>query len=63
MTRDFRLPQVMLLTVRNLTKSRRTPMLIFASLLQPVIWLVLFSQIFRRWRTRRSSKASATGPM
>jgi ABC-2 type transport system permease protein len=32
---------------RNITRNLRTPMLVFMSLLQPVIWLVLFSQIFR----------------
>jgi ABC-2 type transport system permease protein len=31
----------------NLAKSLRTPMLVTASLLQPVIWLVLFSQTFK----------------
>ena len=31
----------------NLAKSLRSPMLVAASLLQPVIWLVLFSQTFK----------------
>lgn len=31
---------------RNIIRNVRTPMLVFMSLLQPVIWLVLFSQIF-----------------
>ena len=31
----------------NLAKSLRTPMLVTASLLQPIIWLVLFSQTFK----------------
>jgi ABC-2 type transport system permease protein len=35
------------LGARNLLRNVRTPMLVTASLLQPVIWLVLFSQIFR----------------
>jgi ABC-2 type transport system permease protein len=35
------------LGARNITRNLRTPMLVFMSLLQPVIWLVLFSQIFR----------------
>ncbi|MGO9082798.1 MAG: ABC transporter permease [Streptosporangiaceae bacterium] len=33
--------------VRNIARSFRTPMLIMFSLLQPIIWLVLFSQTFR----------------
>jgi ABC-2 type transport system permease protein len=43
--RDAKL--VVFLGGRNLVKSMRTPMLIMVSLLQPVIWLLLFSQIFR----------------
>jgi ABC-2 type transport system permease protein len=35
------------LAARNVLRNVRTPMLVAASLLQPVIWLVLFSQIFR----------------
>ena len=35
------------LGARNITRNVRTPMLVFMSLLQPVIWLVLFSQIFQ----------------
>jgi ABC-2 type transport system permease protein len=38
---------VVILGGRNLAKSIRTPMLITVSLLQPIIWLVLFSQTFR----------------
>lgn len=34
------------LGVTNLVRSLRTPMLVAASLLQPVIWLVLFSEVF-----------------
>jgi ABC-2 type transport system permease protein len=41
------LPAPLALGVRNVTRSLRTPMLVTASLLQPVIWLVLFSQIFK----------------
>jgi ABC-2 type transport system permease protein len=37
----------LVLAVRNVLRSLRTPMLIAASLLQPIVWLVLFSQIFR----------------
>jgi ABC-2 type transport system permease protein len=40
-------PVPVALGVRNVTRSVRTPMLVTASLLQPVIWLVLFSQIFK----------------
>jgi ABC-2 type transport system permease protein len=40
-------PAPVALGVRNVTRSLRTPMLVTASLLQPVIWLVLFSQIFK----------------
>jgi ABC-2 type transport system permease protein len=32
---------------RNIARSVRTPMLVAVSLLQPVVWLVLFSQTFR----------------
>lgn len=38
---------IALLGGRNLVKSFRTPMLVTASVLQPVIWLVMFSQTFR----------------
>lgn len=38
---------VTLLGGRNLIKGFRTPMLITASLLQPIIWLVMFSQTFK----------------
>jgi ABC-2 type transport system permease protein len=38
---------IALLGGRNLVKSFRTPMLVMASVLQPVIWLVMFSQTFR----------------
>jgi ABC-2 type transport system permease protein len=41
------LPIPLALGVRNITRNLRTPMLVTASLLQPVIWLVLFSQIFK----------------
>ncbi|MHB1519596.1 MAG: ABC transporter permease [Acidimicrobiales bacterium] len=37
-----------LLTARNLKRSRRTPMLIVFALLQPLIWLVMFSQSFKQ---------------
>jgi ABC-2 type transport system permease protein len=36
-----------IIAARDVLKSIRTPMLITASLLQPIIWLVLFSQTFR----------------
>lgn len=38
---------VWVLTVRNLTKVLRVPQLLFFSLVQPVIFLTLFSQVFR----------------
>jgi ABC-2 type transport system permease protein len=38
---------VLILTARNVLRGLRTPLLVGASLLQPVGWLVLFSQIFR----------------
>jgi ABC-2 type transport system permease protein len=47
MSRDGKIPVSVALGARNITRSLRTPMLVTASLLQPVIWLVLFSQIFR----------------
>jgi ABC-2 type transport system permease protein len=39
---------VAVLAARNLRKSVRAPMLLVASLLQPLLWLVMFSQTFRR---------------
>jgi ABC-2 type transport system permease protein len=39
---------VAVLAARNLVKSVRAPMLLVASLLQPLLWLVMFSQTFRR---------------
>lgn len=47
MSNDFTVPTVQLLAVRNLVRSVRTPMLVAMSLLQPAVWMVLFSQIFR----------------
>lgn len=47
MSEDFRPPTVVLLTARNVVRSVRTPMLVAMSLLQPALWLILFSQIFR----------------
>jgi ABC-2 type transport system permease protein len=47
MAETMTLPAPLALGVRNVTRSLRTPMLVTASLLQPVIWLVLFSQIFK----------------
>jgi len=38
---------VALIGARDVIKSVRTPMLVTMSLLQPIIWLVLFSQTFR----------------
>jgi ABC-2 type transport system permease protein len=46
-SRDVKMPVSLGLGARNLVRNIRTPMLITASLLQPLIWLVLFSQIFR----------------
>lgn len=40
-------PVALVLAARNLARAVRTPMMVTASLAQPVIWLVLFSQIFR----------------
>lgn len=45
---DLRLPVPIALGARNVTRNLRTPMLVTASLLQPVVLLVIFSQIFRR---------------
>lgn len=47
MSQDKRVPVALALGVRNVTRNVRTPMLVTASLLQPVIWLLLFSQIFK----------------
>jgi ABC-2 type transport system permease protein len=38
---------IVVLAARNVVRSLRTPMLVAASLLQPIVWLVLFSQIFQ----------------
>ena len=38
-----------LLFQRNLKKVLRTPMLMFFSLFQPMLWLVLFTQIFKKF--------------
>lgn len=38
---------VMLLGGRNIAKTVRAPMMVAVSLLQPVVWLLLFSQTFR----------------
>lgn len=38
-----------LLFKRNMKKTLRTPMLLFFSLAQPMLWLVLFSQIFKKF--------------
>jgi ABC-2 type transport system permease protein len=45
---DRKQPIVLVLAVRNLLRNVRTPMLVTASLVQPIVWLVLFSQIFGR---------------
>jgi ABC-2 type transport system permease protein len=47
MRRDVKVYVPVALGARNVLRNLRTPMLVAASLLQPVIWLVLFSQIFR----------------
>jgi ABC-2 type transport system permease protein len=38
---------VAVIGARDVLKGVRTPMLITASLLQPIIWMVLFSQTFK----------------
>jgi ABC-2 type transport system permease protein len=43
----FIMPVTQLLTVRNILRSVRTPLLIAISLAQPAVWLILFSQTFR----------------
>ncbi len=47
MRRHSPLTDVWVLTVRNLKKVTRVPQLLFFSLVQPVIFLTLFSQVFR----------------
>jgi ABC-2 type transport system permease protein len=47
MRRDVKVYAPVALGARNVLRNLRTPMLVAASLLQPVMWLVLFSQIFR----------------
>src|SRR6266536_3171117 len=37
---------VLILAIRNLVRNVRTPMLLVMSLLQPIVWLVFFSQTF-----------------
>jgi ABC-2 type transport system permease protein len=39
---------ILVLAARNLLRNIRTPMLVTAALVQPLVWLVLFSQIFGR---------------
>jgi ABC transporter DrrB family efflux protein len=46
--RDRKQPIVLVLAVRNLLRNIRTPMLVTAALVQPLVWLVLFAQIFGR---------------
>lgn len=41
------LRSIAILVLRNILRSFRTPMLITFSLVQPMIWLVMFSQTFR----------------
>jgi len=41
------MPATVVLTFRNLFKNVRTPMLVIASVAQPLVWLVMFSQTFR----------------
>lgn len=42
------MPATAVLTFRNLVKNVRTPMLVIASVAQPLVWLVMFSQTFSR---------------
>jgi ABC-2 type transport system permease protein len=42
------LNETTLLWERNLKKVIRTPMLVFFSLFQPMLWLLLFTQIFKK---------------
>ncbi len=42
------MPATVVLTFRNLFKNGRTPMLVIASVAQPLVWLVMFSQTFSR---------------
>src|SRR5262252_6063475 len=42
------MPATVVLTFRNLFKNVRTPMLVIASVAQPLVWLVMFSQTFSR---------------
>jgi ABC-2 type transport system permease protein len=46
--RDRKQPIVLVLAIRNLLRNIRTPMLVTAALVQPLVWLVLFAQIFGR---------------
>ena len=62
MSRDVKVFAPVALGARNLLRNLRTPMLVAASLAQPVIWLVLFSQIFGAWSAPPHSSAWATSP-
>jgi ABC-2 type transport system permease protein len=42
------MPAAVVLTFRNLFKNVRTPMLLIASVAQPLVWLVMFSQTFSK---------------
>jgi ABC-2 type transport system permease protein len=46
LAKDRVVPVPLALATRNLLRNARSPMLLAASLLQPVVWLLLFSQIF-----------------
>jgi ABC-2 type transport system permease protein len=43
---DRKPPIIVVLAVRNLLRNVRTPMLVTAAVVQPLVWLVLFSQTF-----------------
>ena len=47
MSGERKVPVPLALAARNLLRNLRSPMLVAMSLLQPVVWLVPFSQIFR----------------
>ncbi len=49
--------EVSILFFRNLTKANRTPLLISFSLLQPLLWLIIFTQIFNELESFPEFKA------
>jgi ABC-2 type transport system permease protein len=48
------------MTVRHLRALWRQPWWIAVTLVQPVIWLLLYGALFKRWSTSPASRAAPT---